>query len=136
MLLPNHLTDLRNSGLTDETIAAAGVYSETDHGKLAALLNRKTWQRAYGAGLVFPFYDESGAVVLNRVKPDHPPTKSRKSAKYLQPSGASNRAYIPTSLNGELQKTERAALVTEGEKKTWAAVQAGFVCVGLTPCER
>ena len=94
-------------------------------------MNRKNWPRAYGPGLIFPFHDDSGAVVLNRVKPDHPPTKGGKAAKYLQPSGAPIRAYIPPGLNGELQNPERIGLLTEGEKKTQAGVQAGFVTVGL-----
>jgi len=39
-LLPHHAEDLRRSGLSDETVRAAGIFSETDHRKLAALLNR------------------------------------------------------------------------------------------------
>lgn len=131
-LLPNHIADLRRSGLTDATISAAGIHSETDHHKLAALLNRKSWSRTCGAALVFPFHDESGAVVLNRVKPDTPPSKNGKPAKYLSPTGAAVRAYIPPSQNGELANPERVVIVTEGEKKTLAAVQAGFACIGLT----
>ena len=131
-LLPNHLTDLRKSGLTDETIGAAGIYSESDHQKLAALLNRRSWPRDYGPGLVFPFHDETGAVVLTRIKPDHPPIKREKLAKYLQPSGVPVRVYVPVEINGALQDVERVLLVTEGEKKALAGVQAGFATIGLT----
>ena len=78
-ILPHHLADLRRSGLSDATIVAAGIHSETDHRKLAGILNRKTWPRTWGCGLVFPFYDESGTVVLNRIKPDNPPTRRQDS---------------------------------------------------------
>ena len=132
MLLPNHLKDLQGSGLTDETIAAAGIYSEEDHHKLAIMLNRKSWPRTYGAALVFPFHDESGAVVLNRVKPNNPPKRNGRSAKYLQPSGVPVRVYVPPTVNGELTDTARILIVTEGEKKALAAAQAGFVAIGLT----
>jgi putative DNA primase/helicase len=135
MLLPNHLIDLRGSGLSDSTIAAAGIYSETDHRTIAAALNRKAWPRAYGPALMFPFRDESGAVVLVRAKPDNPPKKNGKAHKYLQPSGAPIRAYIPTSLNGALADADRVLLLTEGEKKSLAAVQAGFATVGLVGVE-
>lgn len=135
MLLPNHLRDLRGSGLSDETIAAAGIYSETDHRTIAAALNRKTWPRAYGAAMLFPFHDESGAVVLVRAKPDNPPKKNGKAHKYLQPSGAPIRAYVPASLNGALADADRVLLITEGEKKSLAAVQSGFAAIGLTGVE-
>ena len=49
-LLPHHLADLQRSGLSDDTIRVAGIYSETEHRKLAALLNRKTWPRDWGPG--------------------------------------------------------------------------------------
>ena len=69
---------------------------------------------------------------MNRVKPDHPPTRAGKAAKYLQPSGVPVCAYIPTSLNGELENFERVLLITEGEKKALAGSQAGFITIGLT----
>ena len=120
-LLPNHLTDLRKSGLNDETIGAADIYSESDHQKLAALLNRRSWPRNYGSGLVFPFHDEAGAVVLTRIKPDHPPRKGGKWAKYLQPSGVPVRVYVPTEINGALQDIERVLLIPVPDDKcpTW-----------------
>ena len=86
-LLPHHVTDLRKSGLSDETIAAAGIYSETDHLKLATLLNWKKYDRQHGAALVFPFRDELGIVVLNRVKPDNAANRNGTKCKYLSPSG-------------------------------------------------
>ena len=45
-ILPHHLAELRRSGLADETIRAAGVYSETSPAKLAALLDWKKCSRS------------------------------------------------------------------------------------------
>jgi len=54
-LFPAHRTELaEGSGLTDATIEAAGIYSESDHRKLAAMLNRKSYSRKMGCALVFP----------------------------------------------------------------------------------
>ena len=131
-ILPNHLADLRGSGLSDETITAAKIHSEEDHHKLAAMLNRRSWPRTYGAALVFPFYDDAGTVVTHRVKPSHPPSRNGKAAKYISPTGATVRAYIPPSQNGDIADPDRALIVAEGEKKCLAATQAGFVAVGLT----
>jgi putative DNA primase/helicase len=132
-LLDHHRADLAASGLTDETIAAAGIYSETDHHKLAGILNRKNWPRKYGPAVVYPYLDESGAVVLQRVKPDNPPKRDGKVVgKYLSPTGAAVRAYVPPMLNGELADANKVLLLTEGEKKSLAAVQAGLTTIGLS----
>ena len=132
-ILSHHLADLQRSGLNDDTIKAAGIYSETDHLKLAGILNRKKWDRKQGAALVFPFFDEAGAIVLQRVKPDNPPTRDGKVAgKYLSPTDTPIRVYVPRTLNGDLQDTGKSLLVTEGEKKTLAGVQAGLATIGLT----
>ena len=96
---------------------AAGIHSETDHRKLAGILNRKTWPRTWGCGLVFPFYDESGAVVLNRIKPDNPPKRGDKKAKYLQPSEAAVRTYIPPTLNGDLENFDRRWWFAKAKRK-------------------
>jgi len=131
-LLPHHLAELHQSGLSDETIHAAGIKSETNHVKIALLLNRKKWPRTYGPALLYPYFDMSGNVVLWRVKPDNAPKENGKPKKYLQPTGAAIRAYFPPGMNGELQDAERVIVVTEGEKKTLAGWQAGVTTIGLS----
>lgn len=133
ILNPNHQADLAGSGLSSETIEAAGIYSESDGRKLAGITNRKKWDRKYGSALVFPFYDEAGAIVLHRVKPDNRPQRNGKPGpKYLSPSGATVRAYFPPGMNGELHDTTKDMALTEGEKKSLAIRQAGLACIGLT----
>ncbi len=131
-LLPHHLKDLRASGLSDETIRCAGIYSEEGHLRIATILNRKKWSRKCGSVLVFPFKDETGAVVLQRVKPDNPPKRNGKPAKYLSPSGSQVRAYIPPGVFDVLADSSRELLITEGEKKALKASQERFPCLGLT----
>lgn len=132
-LLPHHLADLRASGLTDETIRKAGIYSEENQTRLAVMLNRKRWPRTYGAALVFPFFDADGAVVLRRVKPDNPPMRDGKVAgKYLSPSGESIHLYVPPQARESLDRPECPLVFSEGEKKSLAGTQAGIATIGLT----
>jgi len=132
-LLPHHREDLRKSGLSDATIDAAGIYSETSHDKLASLLGYKRWAKKNGPALVFPFQNELGAKVLYRLKPDNPrrDAKGKIRGKYLSPKGSDVRLYVPPSVNGELVDADKSLLVTEGEKKSLKASQDGFPCVGL-----
>ena len=130
-LLPHHLADLRRSGLTDETIVAAAIRSEQCHQRLAGILNRKSWSRKCGGAMVFPFVDDSGAVVLQRVKPDNPPKINGKPAKYLSPTDAGIRLYVPPAARSALTNTDQPLIIGEGEKKSLAGTQAGFPTVGL-----
>jgi putative DNA primase/helicase len=131
-LHPNHLADLRRSGLTDETIRAAGITSEHDHRRLAVLLNRKSWPSKYGAAMVIPFRDAAGDIVLRRVKPDNPPLSKGKPCKYLQPGKTPIRPYIPPGVFDALDDPTVELIVTEGEKKSLAGTQWGFSTIGLT----
>lgn len=130
-VLPHHLAELRASGLSDETICAAQIRSETKHAAIAAMLNRKRWTAAWGAALTFPFLDAAGDIVLRRVKPDNPPMRGGKPAKYLSPTGAVTRLYVPPGVHAVLDDVTPELIITEGEKKSLCASQHGFPCVGL-----
>jgi putative DNA primase/helicase len=130
-LFPAHREELQASGLTDEMIVVAGIYSEPDRRKLAALLNRKSWSPRMGSALVFPYRDASGAVVLNRVKPERPQERNGKPIKYLSPSGSIVRAYFPPGTHLSIANGTTEIVITEGEKKALAGCQAGFCVVGL-----
>ncbi|MBP3954434.1 DUF3854 domain-containing protein [Gemmata sp. G18] len=131
-LLPQHLDDLRASGLSDAQVRAAGVYSEPDPGAVAALLGWKHPAPALGPCLCFPFLDPSGAPVGHvMVKPDHPRQKNGKAIKYESPLGKPLRAYFPPSTRAALTDSLAPLLVTEGMKKAIKADQDGFPCVGL-----
>lgn len=131
-LFPSHLAELRASGLNDETIRASGIYSEHDRRKLAAITNRQSWSAKLGSALVFPYRDETGAVVLNRVKPERPQLCNGKQAKYISPSGSGVRVYFPPGTNSRIEADAAEVVISEGEKKALAATQAGFCCIGLS----
>ncbi len=134
-LYPAHLAELAASGLTQETAKAAGIYSESDQRKLAAMMNRKAWSRKMGGAIVFPYRDSSGAIVLNRLKPDNPPLINGKPAKYLSPSGGGVRVYFPPVTHERIEAGAVEIIITEGEKKSLALSQAGFCTIGLSGVE-
>jgi putative DNA primase/helicase len=130
-LTPKHLAELRGSGLSDETIAASGVYSEHDPIKLGLLINGN-WPKRLGTGLVFRYRELDGE--LNgyaRVKPDSPRTFKNKPVKYESRRREPNRIYFPPGTVEHLQEPTTDLFITEGEKKALAAAQLGLCCIGL-----
>lgn len=132
-LLPQHLTDLRSSGLSDAQIAACGFYSEDDPAAVAKLLNWKGSAERLGPCLCIPFTAPDGkATGYVRVKPDNPrKDKNGKPAKYESPRDAPNRPFFPPATRAVLSDPAILLLVTEGEKKCAKADQDGFPCIGL-----
>lgn len=127
-LRKKHLKDLHASGLLEETIRAAGVYSAS------AEQTKKILGFNAGPGLSIPYPATNGEPLFVRVKPDQPfSDKNGKKAKYLTRKGAGNRLYIPPSLlsNQVLSDPTSPLLITEGEKKALKATQEGFPCVAL-----
>ena len=130
-LHPNHLADLRSSGLSDATIQAAGIYSEIDLGRLTRILGWNNVPRKLSPSLVFPYFGVDGANGYSRVKPDDPRVCQGKPVKYESPKGRPNQAYLPPGTRCRLDDGQEMLLITEGEKKALALDQAGFVTVGL-----
>src|SRR5579872_888328 len=114
-LLPPHLEDLRRSGLTDQTIEAAGIYSEDDHRKVADMLNFG-YAKARGPAMVFPFYGLDGHLNgYRRVKPLIPATDRKgRTVKYLSPKGSKNRAYFTKPAFVVLDDPSVELVVVEG----------------------
>ena len=120
-LRPEHLADLRGSGLSDATIGASGFYS-ADADEVAAILGF-----AMGPGLVFPYGNDPAT--FKRIKPDR---RYKDGPKYLSPRGSGNRLYLPAMLDRTiLVDASRPLYVTEGEKKAVKAVQEGLACIAL-----
>jgi len=117
-LLPQHLADLRRSGLSDETIEVNGIYSEINPTVIARILNWSSPAKALGPCMVIPFADPSTGKLngFARIRPDNPRTAG---GKYEQPRGVSPKPYFPSAAI-EAAKTPKAVLgITEGEKKVW-----------------
>ena len=131
-IFPHHLAELRRSGLTDATIRAAQIQSQADCNALAAILGWRKYRKAMGAALVFPYTDDQGRNGYTRIKPDRPrKDRNGKPIKYESPRGQPNQVYIPPGVADALPDAHRELLLTEGEKKALAAMQAGFPCLGL-----
>ena len=115
-----HLDDLRLSGLTDETIQAAGVYTvppDEIGKKLGGLANGLV------SALAFPYRDCDGFERFKTFRGE-----GKTGPKYLQKAGTPNHLYLPPKVD----LTEgNHLLVVEGEKKTLALWQAGFQVVGI-----
>jgi hypothetical protein len=131
-LLPQHLADLRDSGLSDSQIAACGFYSESAPAAVAKVLGWKRPAAGLGACLCFPFRDRGGNDTGHvMVKPDQPRQKNGKAVKYESPAGKPLRVYIPPNTRAALADPSVPLLLTEGMKKAAKADQEGFACLGL-----
>ena len=134
ILLPQHLADLRRSGLSDEQILRCGFRSSSDPARIANWLKWKHPAKALGPCLCIPFFRADGErLEYVRMKPDKP-RKAKdggKSIKYESPLRAANRAYLPPRTRVALADANQALIVTEGEKKSAKADQEGFACIGL-----
>ena len=113
---PAHLADLRESGLSDDTIQAAGVYSLAPR-FIEHFFNRRGVPREIESALCFPYQGSTFARI--KLFP------SLGKWKYSQPPGTSARLYAPLPVkDGDL-------FIAEGEKKTLSAYQHGLNAVGI-----
>ena len=131
LILPHHRNELRASGLTEETIVSAGIYSVTDRDELAHIINWNSVPRTRVPAMVFPFIGLDGQLGYARAKPDVPQHKDGNPVKYESPQGRPNEIYLPPNTIAVLSDPTVALLITEGEKKSLSADQAGFACLGL-----
>lgn len=116
----DHLADLERSGLTLETVKAAGIYT-VPPGEIGKKL---------GGGdvgieslLAFPY---PGCDGYERFRVWY--QEGKNGPKYKQRYGTSNRLYLPPVVDLE---GDSPLVIVEGEKKTLALVQAGYQVVGL-----
>lgn len=125
-LLPHHLDELRASGLSDDTIAKAHLYSVTN--ETATMLIG--FGRSGGLAIPYLHTANDGKETFTRIKFDKPDTKGRR---YAQAKGSGNRLYIPSILDPATLKNPTAPIfITEGEKKALKATQEGLPCVSVS----
>jgi putative DNA primase/helicase len=129
-LCPGHREELHASGLTDETIARAGIYSEADQRKLQHLLG---WQKPpkMGAAIVYAYHSPDGANGYVRIKPDIPRKRNGKPIKYESPVRRPNEPYFPPDTAIVLDDASVALLFTEGEKKALCADRRSSCLAGV-----
>jgi putative DNA primase/helicase len=131
-LLPQHLADLRRSGLSDQQIAVCGFHSLQAPASVQKALRWKRYSGELGDCLCIPFVDADGKRInYVRLKPDAPRVgKNGKVVKYESPKGSGNRAYFPPGSLAALKDASVSLVITEGEKKVAKADQEGFPSIG------
>ncbi len=116
---PDHWADLKKSGLGDEIIKQAGVYSLSPN-RIANFFSfsgkRRTLPDIQSA-LCFPY--QTGDFARIKIYP------AQKKMRYVQPPGSSARLYVP------VVPGRGKIVVCEGEKKTLAALQRGLNAIGI-----
>jgi len=133
-LAPEHLEDLRKSGLTDETIAAQFIRSAPP-----AMIPRLLGFDMPGirSALLFPFRSPAGGF-MDHVRVKVFPTLTDRDGhgvKYLQPKSSLPRLYFVTSCLREALEGETPLWLVEGEKKALAVAQLGLPAVGICGVE-
>jgi len=119
-LHPEHLADLRKSGLSDETIDKAGVYTV-----LPGEINKTMgWDAPISSLLALPYPGTD----FTRYKLFPPlERKDGHKQKYHQGKGSDICLYMPPGFDTEAD----LIFLTEGEKKALKAMQEGLNCGGL-----
>jgi len=133
-LAPEHLDDLRTSGLTDETITAQYIRS-VPPAMIPRLLGFDI--PSVRSALLFPFRSPSGGFTDHvRVKIFPPLTGADgHTIKYLQRKGTAPRLYFVAGCLREVLEGAVPLWVVEGEKKALAVAQLGLPAVGLCGVE-
>jgi len=128
--------DLRKSGLSDATIAAAGLYTPPP-GDLPRLLSARLVDKVRHV-LVFPYDGAAHGVPMRR--PDEfvrcklfPPVGDGQghTIRYYQRAGTPPRLYIPPPAHAALADATVPLLITEGEKKALKANQEGLAAIAV-----
>lgn len=133
-LHPDHLADLRRSGLTHETIRMQRIRS-VPRGMLGTLLGFNI--PGIRSAMLFPFPDPRGGFMDHiRVKVfPHQEGRGGQTIKYLQPRGSGVRLYFPLATMTEAVHGGRPVWLVEGEKKSLAVAQLGLPAVGFCGIE-
>ena len=122
---PDHLSDLRKSGLSNETIQGAGIYSVIP-GDISKIFNHPKVESM----IAFP-YPGTDHVRYKLFSSEPILDKDGHEIKYYQPKGEANRLYIPERVRAILSDPSVPLHITEGEKKILKENQEELYCIGL-----
>lgn len=122
---PDHWTDLQKSGLSDEIISSAGIYS-VPPADIQRVLGFNTPK--VESALAFPY--PGNDFVRLKVFPPYEDKEGNK-VKYLQRKDSGVHLYVSSLIKDKLNDINEPLYIVEGEKKTLAGVQKGLCCVGI-----
>jgi len=129
-LLRSHREHLLQSGLTDETIKAAEISSQTDPRRVAKDLG---WAGAGPApSIAFPVFNRKGQIVMTIHRPDTPHRRANgeQGPKYESPKDQAPRLYfppLPLVAKRAFIEPSLPILITEGIKKALCVAQTKLV---------
>lgn len=130
-LHPEHLTDLRKSGLTDETIWAQKIRTVMPPSVFDQLLGFRV-PGEIASMYVLPYFDLMGQLTDHvRVRVFPPMETPKGTVKYLQPRGSRPRLFFPLASRQAVRHSEAPLWIVEGEKKSLAVAQTGRAVIGL-----
>ena len=120
-LHPNHKADLQKSGLSDEMIEKADIYSVPP-----AQINKiMGWDAPINSMLAFPY--PGTEAVRYKLFPPYRKKGETRAQKYYQPPGSGLHLYQPPGFDPDAD-----IYIVEGEKKTLKGQQEGLNCLGLS----
>jgi hypothetical protein len=129
-----HLDDLRQSALTDETIAAARI--RTVPPWMIPKLLRRSPPKGVRSAYAIPYFSPGGGLMdVVRLKIFPSLERKRGVTKYLQAPGSAVRIYFPIMVMNRVLYSADDLLIIEGEKKSLAVAQTGAAVIGLAGCE-
>jgi Domain of unknown function (DUF3854) len=132
-LAPEHLADLRKSGLTDETITRQKIRSVPPH-MIEQLLGFDP--RGVVSAYLIPFPNPLGGWLDHvRLKVFPTLTTERGTVKYLQARGSGVRLFFPVATLPAVLTSNVPVWAVEGEKKSLSVAQLGLPAVGLCGIE-
>jgi hypothetical protein len=133
-LAPEHLADLRKSGLTDETISAQLIRSVPP--SMIPRLLGASWESVRSA-LLFPFRSADGGFMPHTRVKVFPALADDEghTIKYLQPRNTGPRLYFVARGLHDVLQGDTPLWIVEGEKKALAVAQLGLPAVGFCGVE-
>lgn len=131
-LSPLHLADLQNSGLTYTTITEHRIESVRPH-DIRRFIGFDISGLISAYRLPFPMFKDGyqRLKLFYQEDMDRYPD-GRQKPKYIQKKGARSRLYIPVPVFPLLHDWTATLCITEGEKKSLMATQAGIPCIAIT----
>ena len=121
-LHPEHLADLRKSGLSDEMIEKAGIRS-VPPGEINKLLG---WNAPVNSVLAFP-YPGDNSFIRHKLFPALLRKGETRAQKYYQSKNSDLHIYRPPGFDPDAD-----IYIVEGEKKTLKGQQEGLNCLGIS----
>jgi hypothetical protein len=131
LLHPEHLADLRKSGITDETIRVQKI--RTIPPRMLDLLAGFTVPAMVTSAYVIPYADPAGGFMPHvRMKVFPPITEGDgPTLKYLQPPRSGVRVFFPIATLAAVVDSDAPLWLLEGEKKSLAVAQRGMPTIGI-----